>query len=174
MKTIIVIFVGLFSLNMFAAGKAAAPAAAAPAAATKFSRPWGMAGCGLGSVIIGKKGAQIFASTTNGSTSNQLFGITSGTLNCLDGSENQVAQKSDFYIQANRMALQGDIARGNGETLSGLSRVMGCDAKTFGPALQQNYGEIFNSENVAPNEVTDAIITVIKSNQTLSNQCHLG
>ncbi|MCB9072358.1 MAG: DUF3015 family protein [Bdellovibrionaceae bacterium] len=45
---------------------------------------YGLAGCGLGSVLFGAKpgGVQILAYTTNGSAGNQLFGITFGSLNC--------------------------------------------------------------------------------------------
>ena len=44
---------------------------------------YNMAGCGLGSIVISSDGfVQIFAATTNGSTANQTFGITSGTSNC--------------------------------------------------------------------------------------------
>jgi len=42
-------------------------------------------GCGLGSVIFKGQDAllfQILAVTTNGTSGNQTFGITTGTLNC--------------------------------------------------------------------------------------------
>lgn len=143
-------------------------------ASAKFSREYGMAGCGLGSVIVGKSGAQIFAATTNSTAYNQMFGITFNTLNCLDGTENQVADKTDFYIHTNQAAIQGDIARGSGETLAALSKVLRCDSPAFGSVLQKNYGEIYTQENLPANEVTDAIITVIKNDETLSAQCSLS
>ncbi len=48
--------------------------------------PYGTAGCGLGSIVIGSKPGmmQIFAATTNGTSASQSFGITSGTSNCVD------------------------------------------------------------------------------------------
>jgi hypothetical protein len=172
MKRIILgLIVFVTSLSVFAAGEKAS----GDKAVKKFSRPYGMAGCGLGSIVLGKHGSQIFAATTNGTASNQLFGITFGTSNCVDGSENQVASKSDMFIRANRLAVQMDIARGNGESLAGLSQIMGCaDSQKFGQAMQKNYSEIFTGEKTVINEVTDSIITVIQNDEDLIQQCHVG
>lgn len=70
-----------------------------------YSREYGMAGCGLGSLVMGKDGGQILAATTNGTFYSQLFGITSETLNCVDDNISQVAHNSDVYIQFNKFAL---------------------------------------------------------------------
>ena len=45
---------------------------------------YGMAGCGLGSILFGAKPGkiQILSGTTNGIYGNQTFGISSGTSNC--------------------------------------------------------------------------------------------
>ena len=49
------------------------------------SAQYGMAGCGLGSVVISDDGfLQVFAATTNGTSYSQSFGITSGTSNCVE------------------------------------------------------------------------------------------
>jgi hypothetical protein len=139
-----------------------------------FIREYGMAGCGLGSVLLGKRGAQIFAATTNGTVSNQLFGITSGTLNCIDEATSDVASRSDYYIRANRYALESDVARGSGETLAGLSQVLGCQSgAALGAELQKQYQDIFTKDSVS-NEVTDSIITVIINSPDLASQCHLS
>lgn len=138
-----------------------------------FSRPYGMAGCGLGSVLIGKRGSQIFAGTTNGTSYNQSFAISTGTLNCVDNPEDEVAQRMDKFLIVNKAALAGDIAKGNGETLLSLSTLMGCgQSSRFGSVLQQNFNSIYPNEKVSPNEVTDSIITVIRSDSALSEQCH--
>ena len=49
-----------------------------------FAAGYGEAGCGLGSLLFGTQSGpiQIFAATTNNSSYNQAFGITSGTSNC--------------------------------------------------------------------------------------------
>jgi hypothetical protein len=142
----------------------------------KWSRPYGLAGCGLGSVVMGKKGNQIFAATTNGTVESQLFGITSGTLNCMDDPNMTVAFNLDKFVVANRMALAGDIARGSGETLVGLSQVMGCQGiskANLGLALQQSFNQIFPDTKVQANEVTDAIVSVIMSEQQFASKCNI-
>jgi hypothetical protein len=124
---------------------------------------------------MGKHGSQIFAATTNNTASNQMFGITFGTSNCADGSENQVAGQSDLFIRANRLAVQMDIARGNGETVAGLSQIMGCsDSQKFGKVLQKNYSSIFTGEKTVTNEITDSIITVIENDEELAQLCRVG
>jgi len=54
-------------------------------ASSAMADSFGMAGCGLGSMLIQSNGKeQIFVATTNGSSGSQTFGITSGTSNCKD------------------------------------------------------------------------------------------
>ncbi len=164
MKLLIIALMTLSSLTVIAQAKKAAPAKSG------FTRAYGMAGCGLGSVLMGKRGAQIFASTTNYSFGNQLFGITSGTLNCVDSATAEVASRIDQFILVNRSQVQGDIARGQGETISALSTYMGCSSN-IGPALKANYSNIFNGEAKA-NEITDSIISVILTQPAIAQQCN--
>lgn len=141
------------------------------AKSSKFERQYGMAGCGLGSVVMGKQGGQVSAATTNGTLSNQTFGITAGTLNCLDSATAEVAQRMDQFIIVNQSQLQGDIARGNGETISALSSFLGCSQASgeIGQSLKANYSTIFSTKYA--NEITDSIINVILSNPELSTKC---
>jgi hypothetical protein len=164
MKSILVLTVILFSTLSFAQkGKKA------------YSRPYGMAGCGLGSAALGKEGNQVLAATTNGTFYSQLFGITSETLNCVDDNAAQVAHRSDVYIQFNKYALQGDIAQGQGETLAAYSKLVGCSSdEKLGQALKGQFDTIFTNENKNPNEITDAIMSVIMEDKNLSLSCQLG
>lgn len=167
MKFIVSTLIVLVSLSSFAQKKATASKA--------YSRPYGMAGCGLGAEVVGKEGGQVFAATTNGSFYNQLFGITSETLGCVDDNMSQVAHRSDVYIQYNKYALQGDIAQGQGETLAAYSTLLGCSNQgVLGQALKSNFESIFSKENNTPNEITDSIITVIQQDQKLTGVCQLG
>jgi hypothetical protein len=121
-----------------------------------FARGYGMGGCGLGSMILGdKKGMmQIFASTTNGSSGSQTFGISSGTSNCLDGS----GKTATVFIEANKVALANDIARGQGETLSALSAIYQCqNTQNFGSTLQSNYKSIFSSTDASVEKIQSTI-----------------
>jgi hypothetical protein len=160
----------LVSTPSFAQGKKAA--AAAPAAKV-YARNYGMAGCGWGSLVFDKNGSQILAATTNGTFANQSFGITFGTANCDDDANSATAQRMDNFVIANKVALASDMAKGQGETLSNLAEIMGCSvsAQDLGQALQSNFRAIFPKADVTPNDVTDSIITVIRSNQNLSGSC---
>lgn len=164
MKLLVIALLTISSLNVFAQAKKAAPAKAG------FTREYGLAGCGLGSVLMGKRGAQIFAGTTNGTAGNQTFGITFGTLNCVDSASAEVAGRMDQFILVNRSQVQGDIARGQGETVSALATYMGCSSN-IGPALKANYSNIFNGD-VKANEITDSVISTILANPELAKSCN--
>lgn len=140
--------------------------------AGSWSRPYGLAGCGWGSQLMGKKGGRISAATTNNTAGTQTFGITSGTSNCTDDENNEVAGRMDLYIVSNKVALADDIARGQGETLSGLSQLMGCqDQSKLNAALQSEFTTIFPNSEVVANEVTDSIVTVVMNDSDLLSSC---
>ena len=168
MKIFTIILVSVLASVSFAQTRAAKK----PSAKRQYARAYGLAGCGLGSVVMGKNGAQISAATTNGTSWNQTFGISAGTLNCVDSPSAEVAGRMDHFILVNRAQIQGDIARGSGETISALGNYMGCTdfSKQIGVELKANYSGIFEGE-VKTNEITDSIITVILSSPELSQQC---
>ncbi len=154
----------------------AAPAKSGAQAKEKkpFSREYGTAGCGLGSVVVGKKGGQLFAATTNGTFMNQSFAITAGTLNCDDSALTETASRMDVFVAANKVALAADIARGGGETLKSASKILNCsDNRLLSNALQSKFSQIFPNYDITPNEVTDSVITVIQQDAGLSRLCSL-
>lgn len=127
-----------------------------------FAAKYGSAGCGLGSMIFEGDQTwwkQVLAATTNG-TGIQTIGITLGTSNCDSPAPLKVGQ-AEAYIEANKVALANDIARGNGETIVGLSKVYGCtNSAQFGQALKSNYSTIFSTADAPSNEITHNINTV--------------
>lgn len=154
------------------AGSAMADDAAAPAAqpapkAAHGRSHYGAAGCGLGSIIIKSGGiVQIFAATTNGTSANQTFGITSGTSNCDDAGGGDDAK---IFVNANRVALAKDISRGQGETIADLTAIAGCaDAKAVGAKLQSSFRTIFPNASVSSDQVADSIVTTLKGDATLA------
>lgn len=102
---------------------------------------YGMAGCGLGSIVFGEQGGlvQVVAATLN-STGYQSVAITVGTSNC---SEKGVFGQTTDYINTNKVALESDLARGEGETLASLSALMNCDNGAFGSDLKKHYTQSF-------------------------------
>lgn len=130
---------------------------------------YGPAGCGLGSLIFKPDSGftQIFAATTNGTSGNQTFGISSGTSNCDTGPGN--SQSARAFVQTNRAALAKDIARGRGETISNLSALAGCsDSKAVGVKLQRSFRTIFTSAKATDTQVSDSVLNVLSSDQALS------
>ncbi len=181
MKKLIIVALSVFTVTAFAADAKKATTArpaqhSAPAqhsGSKSFSRPYGAAGCGLGSMALGKQGSQVLAATTNGTSGSQTFGITTGTSNCVDSANDAVASRMDKFINVNRAAIASDIARGEGETIASISSLAGCkNTDTLGAALKSNFREIFPSHTVPANEITDSIITVIKSDDSLASACN--
>lgn len=127
-----------------------------------FAAKYGSAGCGLGSMIFEGDQTwwkQVLAATTNG-TGVQTIGISLGTSNCDSPAPLKIGQ-AEAYVEANKVALANDIARGNGETIVGLSKVYGCANTTeFGRALKSNYTMIFPNTTAAAKEITHSINTV--------------
>lgn len=112
---------------------------------------YGMAGCGLGSVVFGNEPGfvQIFANTLNGTSGNQTFGLTTGTSNC--GERNKLVQ-ADQFIETNKVALENDMSRGQGETLSSLAAVLECNNQSFGSDVKQRYSALKSSSNQVSDE----------------------
>jgi len=136
-------------------------------------RQYGMAGCGLGSALLGKKSGQIFASTTNGSFGSQTLGITFGTSNCLDSKNKSLFGLLDRFISANKVVLAADMARGEGEKLNTLATLLKCtEKKYFKETMQKNFTIIYPNEKVTFMNVTDSILNVMAKNDRLSSGCH--
>jgi hypothetical protein len=130
---------------------------------------YGSAGCGLGSLLFEPSTGftQVLAATTNGTSGNQTFGITSGTSNCDSGPGSSASAKA--FVQTNRSAMAKDIARGKGETISNLSALAGCrDSVAVGSKLQREFKTIFPTAGVTDAQVSDKVVSVLKSEQSLS------
>jgi len=132
-------------------------------ASAAMAEGYGTAGCGLGSMLFGQDEGfvQIFAATTNSSSGNQTFAISSGTSNC-DAEASFSMIKARDFIAGNRQQLETDVARGNGEALASLSNLVGCDSGRLSQSLQSNYENIFvkNSSEAAVNDaIIDHVVT---------------
>ncbi len=137
-------------------------------AGTAIALPYGAAGCGLGALLIGSEPGmmQLFAATTNGSSANQTFGITSGTLGC--GASVTGKPSAKAFIETNREALAKDMARGSGEAIVQLSAIAGCkDSSQVASTLQKQFKTVFPSANVSTQHVTTSLLSTLSSNKTL-------
>lgn len=139
-------------------------------ASTAFAADMGMArnntGCGLGTVLF--KGSandssllQAFQATTNGTSGNQTFGITSGTSECSQPKKFARNERLNEFVFANLDALAKDIAQGRGEsvrTLAELLQIAPEKREAFYRNLQIHFAEIFPRENVEYAQVVDTIV----------------
>ena len=118
-------------------------------------------GCGLGSLIIQNQNTvalQVLAATTNGTSGNQTFGITSGTSNCAKPNNYVSNDKLNKFVSENMDELAMDISAGKGETLETVAKLMNVENNAaFSAKLQANFSNIYTSENVTSATVIDSI-----------------
>lgn len=130
--------------------------------------------CGWGSKLMeGNEGIvpQVLAVTTNGTSGNQTFGITSGTSGCTQDGVVRSSWKTAMFIDGNMNKLARDTAAGQGESLSSLANLLGVtdgDKQVFYSAMQSNFSEIFVSEATTSQEVRDALRGVLARNEALA------
>jgi len=121
-------------------------------------------GCGLGTQIIKNQDSvlmQVFAATTNGTSGNQTFGITSGTLGCAKPAKFVSNERANEFVAGNMDALALDISNGQGEALSTLATLLNVsNPDTFASVLQENFDSIYSSENVSSADVIDNIVAL--------------
>lgn len=124
-------------------------------------------GCGLGTMLF-KNNAddsialQSFQATTNGTSGNQTFGITSGTSECEQPAKFVKNDRLNEFVVANMDNLAKDIAKGRGETLDAFADLLQVPAEKkaeFYQKLQASFAKIFASENVVLAEVLDGVAT---------------
>lgn len=131
-------------------------------------------GCGVGTMIFDGKQGKVFkvlGATTNGTSGNQTFGITFGTLGCDGTGTINSAQKLTLFIDGNLDNLARDIARGEGETLATLSEVWGiqaADQAAFNQLAKQNFAQVFQSENVTSQEVFANLNALVSQDKALA------
>lgn len=135
--------------------------------------PYGMAGCGLGSMVFGPSTCQTSAATTNGWFSNQPFGITFGTSNCVGGgSKSLVEDMQRQFLADNYETLSKEMAQGQGETLAAFSTMFGCDASSqgaFAETMQAAYQDIYAAPGVGAS--LHVIRERVTSSQGISQHC---
>ncbi|MFN7904988.1 MAG: DUF3015 family protein [Pseudobdellovibrionaceae bacterium] len=131
-----------------------------------FAREYKDAGCGLGTMVVGKDGNQVLAATTNGTSYSQTFGISSGTSNCTDSGMVKGSKRIPMFIEVNKLALQKEAARGEGEAIAGLANIMGCNSKSLGSAMKANYAPIFEETKMDAAQIQSKIEGMLASNRS--------
>lgn len=131
-------------------------------------------GCGLGSTLFdgdSGTGSQVLAATTNGTSGNQTFGITSGTLGCEEGGVVQASAAVNMFAGNNLDALSRDMSVGQGASLASLAQLMGIKAEdkaTFFSAARTNYGKIFSADDITSGKMLDNLYLVMAEQDSLA------
>lgn len=123
-------------------------------------------GCGLGTVLFQGSAndsslLQAFQATTNGTSGNQTFGISSGTSECKQPKKFAQNERLNEFVSANLDALAKDIAQGQGESVQTLAELMQVAPEKRGAFyrnLQSHFADIFPRENVEYAQVVDTIV----------------
>lgn len=138
-------------------------AAVAALSSAAFAGVNSQTGCGLGSMIIKDDSSAILLAlqaTTNGTSANQTFGITSGTSGCKK-TKLVMNERAEEFVASNMDQLAKEIATGHGESVDTLAELLSVDDKeAFASTLQSNYNSIYTSKNVEMADVLDNIATI--------------
>lgn len=150
-------------------------------AAAAFGLKWaqaadyGMAGCGLGSLLFEENDfSQVIAATTNGTSGSQTFGITSGTSNCSSGGALKSEKAREVFVAVNFKDIAREMAAGKGEFVSALGVLSGCGAQalpSFLTLVQSNYATLLPSEATGPEEMLSKLDAAIAADGVLSKSC---
>lgn len=132
-------------------------------------------GCGLGAMVLeGKsgKGAHIAAAILNGLIiPNTTFMTTGGGIMGCDPTQTvSNDQATEVFVASNMDQISTEAAQGNGEYLEVLAELMGIadeDRSAFKLLAQQNYDELFTSENDAK-LVIESMQTAMLTDSNLS------
>ncbi len=125
-------------------------------------------GCGLGTMIFAGKAdnsvvLQVLQATTNGTSGNQTFGISSGTLGCDQPSKLAANERLMEFLTANLDSVARDMAMGQGESLDTVAELMGV-SDSARPALyaslQNNFSLVFASGEETSATVLDRMVSL--------------
>lgn len=128
--------------------------------------------CGWGNMLFkGQSGiaAHFLASTTNGTSGNATFGMTSGTNGCsVDG---KLTYGGKAMINAMLDEFSADAAVGQGEALTAVAVAYGVaqeDRAAFAALTHQNFAVLFPSENVTADQVVTQLESLMKADANLA------
>ncbi len=128
--------------------------------------------CGWGNMLFqGQSGMvpHFLASTTNGTSGNATFGMTSGTNGCSTAGKLTYGGKA--MVNAMLDELSADVAMGEGEALTAVAVAYGVskeDRPAFAQLANRNFDALFPSENVTADDVLASLESLMKDDAALS------
>lgn len=130
--------------------------------------------CGWGSKLFeGQAGIapQVLAATTNGTSGNQTFAITSGTSGCTQDGAVSSMWRTAMFIDGNKQKLARDMSVGSGEALDSLAHLIGVEAQdraVFNSLAKDNLARIFPSDDVATQQIVASLREVMAADARLA------
>ena len=131
-------------------------------------------GCGLGTQLwAGNEGLapKVLAATTNGTSGNQTFGITTGTLGCSQEGVITADARLRMFAGANLDNLARDMAGGQGETLDAFASLMEVtedDKPAFFALTRSNFTVLFADDDVTAGQMLTQLNTLMARDADLS------
>ena len=141
------------------------------ASSTAMAVSPGGPGCGWGNMLLeGQSGPMHFlATTTNGTSGNKTFGMTTGTNGCsIDGA---LSYGGKSMISSIMGEFSEDVARGKGDALDTVAVIYGVekqDRDTFAKVMHENFTAIFPSEDVTADQMMASIEAIMKADAKLA------
>jgi hypothetical protein len=142
--------------------------------ATAFAEAPGGPNCGWGNMLFqGQSGLpmHIIASSTNGTSGNATFGMTTGTNGCSANGTLTYGGKSMVDLSSIMDEFSNDVARGHGDALTTVAvslNVSPEDRQHFGTVMQGNFSTIFPSADVTAEDVMATVMAIMKSDDKLA------
>ncbi|MCK4704551.1 MAG: DUF3015 domain-containing protein [Gammaproteobacteria bacterium] len=141
------------------------------ASSTAMAEAPGGPGCGWGNMLFeGQSGPiQFLATTTNGTSGNKTFGMTTGTNGCSMNGKLTYGGKS--MVSSIMGEFTEDVARGQGDALDTVAVIYGVekqDRDTFAKVMHENFAVIFPNENITADDMMASIEDVMKADAKLA------
>jgi hypothetical protein len=130
-------------------------------------------GCGWGSMLFENqngKASHILAATTNGTSGNNTFGMTSGTNGC-DTTKTITYAGVSTVTYHNMDQLSEEMAQGHGEILSTIAALFGVqseDTEVFMSVMKANYDSVYPNADVTSQQVVDQMVSIMQKDARLS------
>ena len=130
--------------------------------------------CGWGNMLFaGQSGlpSHIVAVTTNGTSGNATFGMTSGTNGCSVDGKLTYGGKDMVNVSSIMGEFSEDVARGQGEAMDAIAAMIGVqeqDRAAFAQVMHEHFAAIFPDEDVTAREVLTSVNVVMMNDQRLA------
>jgi hypothetical protein len=146
-KLVTLVIVASFTAPLFASGKHT------------------MAGCGLGYVLFGHEKndrlMQILAATTNGTSGNQTFGITSGTSGCTEDGAVKFVKEAEVFAEVNLDTLRQEMAAGQGEFVTAFATLLGANESNV-PTMVKFFHDEYSSLFATPSTTSAELMASLQ------------